>query len=90
MQNYGTYLVMIPLKDGSEPIPALVEYDWMNFLGDYKLAVYNPVFEGTYPEVESYKDAEITYKWFEKYTNLTLMEMLELAAQEIEPLIEKE
>lgn len=90
MERYGTYLIMIPLKDGSEPIPALVDYERVNFLGTVSLATYNPVFEGNYPDVESYKDCVITPEWLSRYTNLSFKDVLEMAAQEIEPLIEKD
>lgn len=90
MESYGTYLIYIPMKNGSEPIPVLVDYERVNFLGSEYVATYNPVFEGTYPEVESFKDCAVTPEWLNKYSSLSFKDVLELAAQEIEPLIEKD
>ena len=87
MESYGTYLIYIPMNDGSESIPALVDYERVNFLGSEYVATYNPVFEGTYPEVESFKDASITPEWLNKYSTLSFKGVLEMAAQEIEPLL---
>ena len=85
MQIYGKYLIMIPMKEGyGEPIPALVEYDKMNFLGEIYWATYHPTFEGTFPEVESYKDADITEEWLSKYTNLSFHDVLEMAGKELD------